>query len=105
MCGGAITQTYAAEIVLMAHSPRYDAKVNHCYGEFIDNVKLKPSGQTREMRSLYDMQIEDLLAFTKVENGKKVGMVFDHSHQATSMTNLGWDDAGAYIDQMMEDKR
>ena len=58
-----------------------------------------------DSRSVYDGQIDDLLAFSKIENGKKVGMVFDHSHQTTLDNNLGFDDANKYMDGMMEDRR
>jgi len=54
-------------------------------------------------RSVYDGQIDDLLAFSKIENGKKVGMVFDHSHQTAIDSNLGFDDANRYMDWVMKD--
>jgi hypothetical protein len=92
---------FAPEIEFAAHNSRYDPKANRCYGEFIEHDKIKVTLQKRESRVLYDMQIDDLLADTKIQNGKKWGMVFDHSHQITSDSNLGWDDANAYIDKMM----
>ena len=50
--------------------------------------------------------MDDLLAFAHITNGKKNGIVFDHqNHQTTTDANLGWDDANAYIDEMMADKR
>ena len=58
-----------------------------------------------DIRSVYDGQIDDLLAFAKIENNKKVGMVFDHSHQTTPDNNLGFDNANGYMDGMMEDRR
>ena len=51
------------------------------------------------------MQIDDILAFWEIKNGTKNGMVFDHSHQTTTDKNIGWDDADAYMIEMIEDKR
>jgi hypothetical protein len=51
------------------------------------------------------MQVDDLVAFNKNEDEKKVGMVFDHSHQSTSNGNLGWDDADTFMNDLIEDKK
>jgi hypothetical protein len=58
-----------------------------------------------EHRQIYDGQTDDLLAFTQIKNGKKVGMVFDREHRNKTSDNLGWDDASASVDEMMLDKR
>jgi hypothetical protein len=91
------------EIVLYSQSSRYDPKSNRCYIEIHDHIRKKAIDQ--DIRSLYDGQIDDMLAFSKIENGKKVGMVFDHSHQKTTDTNLGFDDANSYMDGMLEERR
>jgi hypothetical protein len=96
----------APELEFFYTSSRYDARANRCYGVFHWKQKFRTGPmKERETRSLYDMQIDDLVAFNKSEDGKKVGMVFDHSHQSTSNANLGWDNADAYINDMMEDKK
>jgi acyl-CoA hydrolase len=94
---------YVPEVVHSHFSSKYDAANNRCYVEVYIHTRTKQFDV--EHRQIYDAQVDDLLAFAKIENGKKVGMVFDHQHQKTSDTNLGWDDANAYIDQMMADKR
>jgi hypothetical protein len=90
------------EIISSSHSSRYDPKSNRCYVEIRLHTRRKELD--RDSRQVYDAQIDDLVAFTKIDNGKKVGMVFDHKHQTTTDKNLGWDDADAYMDQIMEDK-
>jgi hypothetical protein len=96
----------APELEFFYSSSRYDAKANRCYGDFHWKQKFRTGPlKDREMRSLYDMQTDDLVAFNKNESGKKVGLVFDHSHQSTMGSNLGWDDADAYMNEMIEDKK
>ena len=94
------------EILFSSHSSRYDAKNNRCYIETYERMKF---GRQREYevesRHIYDAQTDDLLAFAKITNGKKVGMVFDREHQTKIPDNLGWDDANGYIDEMMMENR
>jgi hypothetical protein len=90
-------------VVLSSNASRYDPKTNRCYIEIHDHTQKK--GRDVDIRSVYDGQIDDLLAFAKIENNKKVGMVFDHSHQTTPDNNLGFDNANGYMDRMMEDRR
>jgi hypothetical protein len=52
-------------------------------------------------RFLYDGDTKELLAFAEIKGGKKSGRVFDLSHRTTTFDNSGWDDACAYIYQMM----
>jgi hypothetical protein len=94
------------EVLLSTHSSKYDAKNNRCYVEFFEQKKYgKHKENEVQHRQIYDAQTDDLLAFAKIENGKKVGMVFDHEHRSTMGDDLGWTDANAYIDEMMFDKR
>jgi hypothetical protein len=96
----------APELEFFYSSSRYDARVNRCYGDFHWKQKFHTGlMKERESRSLFDMQVDDLVAFNKNEDGKKVGMVFDHSHQSTSNGNLGWDDADTFMNDMIEDKK
>lgn len=89
------------------HVSHYDPKPNRCYVEL--NVrKISPKNTTDDYinRTIYDAQTKELLAFAKIEKGKKVGMIFDQERgTADPSKNLGWDDASAYIDEMMRDDR
>jgi hypothetical protein len=95
------------EIISEFHSSRYDAKNNRCYMESYVRQKFGRKKENElEQRQIYDAQTDDLLAFAKIENGKKVGMVFDREHPTKLLgQDLGWDDANAYIDEMMLDRR
>jgi hypothetical protein len=94
------------EVILSTNSSKYDAKNNRCYVEIFQHIKIGLHKEKEvQYRQIYDGQTDDLLAFAKVENGKKVGMVLDIQHRKTTDENLGWDDANAYIDEMMADKR
>jgi hypothetical protein len=85
----------------------YEPRTNRCYVELtIQTADLsKPIDQHYHHRVLYDGQTKEMLASAQIERGKKSGMVFDKQHRATTLTNAGWDDAGAYIDAMMADDR
>jgi hypothetical protein len=98
-----LNRTTEPNVVFSSHASRYDPKANRCYIEIHDHTQKK--GLDVDIRSVYDGQIEDLLAFSKIENGKKFGMVFDHSHQTTPDNNLGFDNSNGYMDGMMEDRR
>ncbi len=94
------------EVILRYTKPRYDAKANRCYIEVFDHYKtVGPKPIHMQQHQIYDAQVDELLAFAQIEDGKKVGMVFEKGHIRKSDTNLGWDDADAYIDEMMTDKR
>ena len=96
----------APELISSFSTSRYDPRANRCYGEFHYHENVRRAALDREVRALYDMQVDDMLAFWKIENGKKNGMVFDHSHGITTDKNIGWDDAEAYINEMwIEDKK
>ncbi len=96
----------AQEIILLSHSSKYDAKNNRCYVDIFKHWKFGSHKENdMQYRQIYDVQTDDLLAFAQIENGKKVGMVFDHEHRSTMGDDLGWTDANAYIDEMMADKR
>lgn len=83
----------------------YNPRTNRC---FVD-VTVQTADITKPMeyfsRYLFDGQTKQMLAFARIEKGKKVGMVYDHQHQTTNLDNDGWDDASAYIDAMMADDR
>jgi hypothetical protein len=104
----AINSNYetTTENLFSSHSSRYDAKSNRCYIETLERKKLGRNKETElQYRQIYDGQTDEVLAFAQILNGKKVGLVFDPEHRQTTNTNLGWDDANAYIDEMMLEKR
>jgi hypothetical protein len=82
-------------------------RTNRCYVELTtqDADLSRTIGQHYINRVLYDGQTKEMLAFARIEKGKKVGMVFDKQHRTTNLDNAGWDDANAYIDTMMADDR
>lgn len=92
-------------IVVASWTSKYDVKNNRCYvGLFLKRSIPQMSLET-EARQVYDGQTDDLLAFTQIKNGKKMGMVSDPDHRKTTDENLGWDDATRYMDELMADKR
>src|SRR6266567_5225369 len=94
------------EVFQSWHSSHYEAKTNRCYIEiFLHKRYGRQKENDGQVRQIYDAQTDDLLAFAQMDNGKKVGMVFDHGHHTTTGENLGWDDANAYIEEMMLDQR
>jgi hypothetical protein len=90
------------EIISESHSSRYDATNNRRYVEIYVRKKFGRNKEHEiEHRQIYDGQTDNLLAFAQTQNGKKV---FDRQHSKPIGTN-GWDDANAYIDEMMLDRR
>jgi hypothetical protein len=53
---------------------------------------------------LYDGQTGELLAYTLIAKGKKLGRVFDRQQQRATSTSV-FDDANSYIDTRMADDR
>ncbi len=83
------------------HDARYDEATGRCYVELYQHYT-QAAGQTEiEQRQLYDGFSDELLATADQQSGKRSGMVFDRHHRMKSYTNLGWDDASAYIDRLM----
>lgn len=91
------------EILFSAWSSKYDPKNNRCYIRI--DVHRRSASFDIEHHQVYDAQTDDLLATADIQNGKKHGMVFDLNHRTTTDENLGWDNAVAYMDEMMADKR
>lgn len=83
---------------------KYEPVNSRCYADVYYHMR-SPKLDV-EHRQVYDLQIDELLAFTKVENGKKVGMVFDEQHPRRWLEeDLGWNDANAYMDALMKDTK
>jgi len=85
------------------YNSKYDPINNLCYAEAL--IQMRTQEFEIEYRQIYDVQADDLLAFAQIQDKKKSGMVFDRQHRTTTDSNLGWDDANAYIDQMMAEDR
>ena len=88
----------------------YNPRTNRCY------VQLKVyKNDTVHHRYLFDGQTKELLASSQKTQGSPMGgawdtwgtwgIVFDKQHRAANLQNNGWDDATAYIDEMMADDR
>jgi hypothetical protein len=83
------------------HDARYDQASGRCYIEVYQHYTEATGRMEVERRQRYDGFSDELLAITNVRSGKISGMVFDRRHRMTSGSNLGWDDASAYIDRLM----
>jgi hypothetical protein len=83
----------------------YNPVINRCHVELIvqsANKSIPYQSQTM----LYDGQTGELLATFQVkEDGVRFGMVYDRHHKTKSWDNLGYDDARAYVDKLMEENR
>ena len=84
---------------------RFDPATSHCYVELI----MQTADATKPLdylnRVLFDGQTNEMLAYATLKDGKKFGMVFDKQHRTTTWDNAFWDDASAYIDEMMLEDR
>jgi hypothetical protein len=80
----------APQIRKARQSSHYDLNNSRCYIELYRHELVRGRMIERETRALYDAQIDEMLAYTQIENGKKSGVVFDLPNQTK---NAGWDDA------------
>jgi hypothetical protein len=85
------------------YNSKYDPINNRCYAEVF--IQMRTQEFEMEVRQIYDVQVDDLLAFAQIQDGKKSGMVFDHQYRPTTDRGVGWDDATEYIDQMIAEDR
>jgi hypothetical protein len=90
------------------HKSMYDVQNNRCYLDLyvheLDSYRKNPeTGQkwNEERRALWDVQTDEQIAYAAIENGWKVGLVFDEKHVMTADESRTWDDANAYIDGIM----
>jgi hypothetical protein len=97
-------EEYVPELIDAHYSSKYDPVNNRCYAEIY--IHTRTERFDIEQRQLYEANMDDLLASATIQNGKKRGNVFDHeNHRTITFADLGWEDANAYIDEMMADKR
>jgi cAMP phosphodiesterase len=92
--GAALTQSQVSH---------YEPRTNRCYVELTIRANLNIMDYLE--RTLYDGQTREILAFAKIEKGRKSGIVFDKQHKTKNLDNEGFDDASAYIDEVMADGR
>jgi hypothetical protein len=93
-------QSFVGSTLSMSITSRYDPRTNHCYGD----VTTRRIGESSDFnRSLYDLQTGEVLAFSKVEKGKTVGMVF--GRLSDFRDDVGFSDANEYIDKIMKEDR
>jgi hypothetical protein len=106
-CAVAGEQILAGNIVRRAvyqeQFSHYSARRGRCYVEMRVEVMESEEDADRFGRFLYDGDTKEMLAYAEIKGGKKSGRVFDLDHRTTTFENSGWDDANAYIYQMMAD--
>jgi hypothetical protein len=91
---------------------KYDAQNNRCYIRIYTHIykSTHDAELDHEDDAVYDAQIDELLAYTKIENGKKFGMVFGENNwvqpkECGDDCRNGWDAAKAYMNEIMDDRR
>jgi predicted transposase YbfD/YdcC len=96
---------YYRKVLRTSHKSKYDAENKRCYMDlFIHEVTgFGKEKKETESRTLWDVQMDEQLAYANIEEGWKIGMVFDPKHEMTSDESRTRDDANAYIDEMMSD--
>jgi hypothetical protein len=94
------------ELVTSYSRSKIDPKNSRCYIEIFKSLRYGPRREhAMQIRQIYDGLTDDLLAFAKIDDQKKVGLIFDDKHVADAEKNLGWDDANDFIDKMMHEER
>jgi len=92
---------YEGKFVSSTYSSRYDPKTNRCYGAFFTRTRNRQDKRQVLFRSLYDMQVDELMATWEDNNGQKSGMVIDKYNLGKYPP--GKDAAEAFINEMMSD--
>jgi hypothetical protein len=96
LAGNAVTAA-----VYQEQFSHYSPRTSRCYVEMRVETIASDERADRFGRFLYDGDTKELLAFAQIRGGKKSGRVFDLNHRTTTFDNGGWDDASAYIYEMM----
>jgi hypothetical protein len=94
------------EVLQSSGSSKYDATNNRCYIHIYDHIR-KP-GLEHVNRSLFDAQVDDLLASANIRNGKKNGNIWDQSFKGERFFKDGdasYEAAVTYMDELMADPR
>jgi len=104
------------EIVGAWNTSKYDPTSNRCYGRFYQHITKQKYHFDHESDQIYDLQTDDLLAWSRIENGKKSGNISDPDYNKPWLptcvggcpANFGeqtWQAAEGYINEMMADPR
>jgi hypothetical protein len=104
------------ELVAAWNTSKYDPVSNRCYGRIYEHITKPSYGFDRETDQVYDLQTDDLLAFAKIEEGKKSGIIYDTDYKQPPLPScLGgcpakfgdqtWQSTEDYMNQMMADLR
>ena len=105
------------EIVQAWNTSKYDPTSNRCYGRIYEHIAKQQYRLDRETDQFFDLQVDDLLAFATIENGKKHGNIFDPDYKKPWLptcradgcpANFGdqtWQAAEDYMNEMMADPR
>jgi hypothetical protein len=94
---------FERKLISSIYVSRYDPKTNKCYGAFSTlTLDLQDKRQVL-FRSLYDLQIDELMATWEDNNGQKSGMVIDKYNRGKYPP--GKDAAEAFINEMLSDKQ
>jgi hypothetical protein len=90
---------FEGKLISSTYSSRYDPKTNRCYGAFSTHTRNMKDKRDVVFRSLYDMQVDELMATWEDDNGQKSGMVIDKYNHGKYP--VGKDAAEAFINDMM----
>jgi hypothetical protein len=112
--------TGSIEVVAASNTSKYDPISNRCYGRFYQHTTNEhTTNRTKDLDgehdSLYDLQIDDLLAMATIVNGKKNGIYFGYRGPSwPSCSAKGcppdygdqmWQATEDYINEIMADPR
>ena len=99
------------------NASKYDPASNRCYGRTYVHITKQNYHLDREYDQLYDLQVDDLLANAKIENGKKSGSIWDPDYKKPwhplcsangcppDFGDQTWQAAEDYMNEMMADPR
>jgi hypothetical protein len=68
---------FEGKLISSTYSSRYDPKTNRCYGAFSTHTLNLQDKREVLLRSLYDMQVDELMATWEDNSSQKSGMVID----------------------------
>jgi hypothetical protein len=104
------------EIVAAWNTSKYDSISNRCYGRIYSHIAKQNYRLDYEIDQLFDLQIDDLMAMARIENGKKHGSIWDPNYKKDWLpscvggcpANFGdqtWQAAEDYMNELMADPR
>ncbi|UVO33665.1 hypothetical protein KUL72_19235 [Bradyrhizobium arachidis] len=105
------------DLVAAWNSSKYDPISNRCFGRVYGHI-VKPSHHLdHESDQIYDLQTDDLLATTTIQEGKKSGSIFDPDYKkpwvplcspngcGPDFGNQTWQATEDYMNEFMADPR